>query len=339
MVLQGQGVFSTFDAAFAGFLAGEGMRPGVAGFVARNFLLDEGVLPERASSYSEARAVAAHADEKAWDDAHTRYLSERVFRAADDHGPPESVDTDDELSCPETFRLPTASPFAGAHAGLDLVRVEDAAAIARRGDVNLDKLLADARAVLAPGGRDKTARHELDAAFDRWLVKSESRPVFAAFWDDVADVFADGRDDWADDLRDRLGLAHHDPAERRAPIDVLVFRYAVEAVPALAAARGTRLLLPPTVLDGRRSRAFCPAPRGSLTGHALDLGGGARDRLCREVLHPAVRFGAAHLFRVGAIRRAVDEELMRAARGLHLLNVRAHSGRDDYALGTDGDLL
>ena len=119
---------------------------------------------------------------------------------------------------------------------------------------------------------------------------------------------------------------------------MLVFRYQVDAVPGLKSDRTVRLLLPPTVLDGRHSPAFCPAPRAALTGHTLDLSGG-RDRPCREVLHPTTRFRARHLFRVGTVTRPVNHGLLREARGLHLVCVREQSGRRDYAVRTDGDLL
>lgn len=217
------------------------------------------------------------------------------------------------------------------------MRVEEAGFVARRAGQPDARLLSLARDTLRA---DAAAARVLDALLETWARKIELRPVFAAFWEDLSDVFGatPGEDPpgWADELRDRLGLAHHDPAARAGRIDVLIFRYRVDAVPGPKSNHAQRLLVPPTVLDGRFSPAFCPAPTGGLTGHTLDLGGGSR--LCREVLHPTLPFRAVHLFRVGAIERPVSPGLLREARGLHLAAVRAASAREDYALGTDGDL-
>lgn len=124
------------------------------------------------------------------------------------------------------------------------------------------------------------------------------------------------------------------------PIDVLVFRYPVSAVARLKEhPRSHRHpLLPPTVLDGSHSPAFFPAPRGSLTGHAIDLAA-ETTALFREILHPSVAFRAHHLWRIGTIRRPVDRDNLATARGLHILRVRKASGRSDYAETTDRDLL
>ena len=99
-----------------------------------------------------------------------------------------------------------------------------------------------------------------------------------------------------------------------------------------------RPLLPPTVLDGRFSEAFCPSPRGGLCGHVLNLNP-QRGVMRREVLHPRPCYRAAHLWRVGTVRKAVDRAKLPEARALHLLQLRDETGRNDYAEGTDRDLL
>ena len=90
--------------------------------------------------------------------------------------------------------------------------------------------------------------------------------------------------------------------------------------------------------DGSHSPAFFPAPRSSLTGHAVDLAAEASS-LYREALHPSVAFRAKHLWRAGTIRRPVDRDNLPTARGMHILRVRKASGRTGYAEFTDRDLL
>ncbi len=150
------------------------------------------------------------------------------------------------------------------------------------------------------------------------------------------------RDDppgWPNRLRDRLGLAQYDPAARGGPIDILVFRYEVGALAWIEElGADTRALVPPTVLDGGFSEAFCPAPPGARTGHTLDLGGD-NDHPPREVLHPTLGFGARHLWRVGTISAPVDPGLFETLSGLHLLWLRDRTGISAYGADTDGDLL
>jgi len=118
-----------------------------------------------------------------------------------------------------------------------------------------------------------------------------------------------------------------------------VFRYKVKEIPSLAnGPHGTKPLVAPTVLDGTHSIAFCPAPRNTLAGHTVHLEAGG-DSPAHEVLHPPLAFHARHLWRVGTIRRPVRVENLPVTRGLHLLFLQGESGRDDYATGTDGDLL
>ncbi len=341
MALKGDGVFSGSDADFARFLSDTGSSSDdTQAFVARNFLLDEAVPAARADSYAASGGATAHADSAAWLKAHNHYLTARVWSLSHDHGPPALVDTADEEGCPETFRLPAASPYAAANGTLDLVRVEGVTFIASKSASDPAEVVRLARAALAPGAGDDT-RAALDALLEVWSRKIDLRPVFAGFWEDVQDLFGATPDadppGWADRLRDRLGLLHHDPADKKGPIDVLVFRYQVDAVPPLASDHARRPLLPPTVLDGRHSAAFCPAPRDSATGHTIDLGARG-ERPCREVLHPCTALRARHVFRVGTISAPVARERLREARGMHLLAVRDQAGRPDYAAGTDGDL-
>lgn len=325
-------------------LGNDGSTPRGA-FVARNFILDEGVWPERVDSYLALRAVAGHDDFQAWKERHGAYLKQRVQLVHWE----EPLDPNDEDVCPETFRFPDRrTPFDSTDRHLHLIRLERVDTIA---DLVRPRLSAPAILSMAAEVLAKNAQPETRAAFEdllgKWFAAKDGRPVYCGFFADFEeDLFAADRPDWADALRDRLGLAHLDPGELGKPIDVLVFKYPVNQVARLAgAATHTRPLVPPTVLDGDFSDAFCPPPHGALTGHVVDLDWAAQEErrlrkaaLCQEVLHPKTRLQARHLFRVGRIEKAVDFENLPLARAAHLEHVRLASGRADYALGTDKDL-
>lgn len=340
------GLFSTNNEGMTAFLRTLGGTPSpMPAFVARNFLLDEGVTVERYERYRQLGAVAEHKTYGEWSGAHESYLTQRIYRPGSGTGPPARVDPNDIDMCPETFRgIDSASPFHQTDVHLDLLRVEQIDFIAARSGENAARIKELAQAMVngnANPGSD--AFHALADILDTWTLNVDLRPVFAGYWQDLRDLFEPNeKADWADQLRDRLGLLHLNPTSRtRRSIDVLVFRYPVSAVPQLRGARSAddyRLLVPPTVLDGRHSAAFCPAPRGELTGYVIDFGLSSPP-LRQEILHPSIAFSPRHVWRVGTIRRAIDEDEVLKARAWHLLSVRDHTRRDDYGAQTDADLL
>lgn len=343
--MKGGGILCDGGDGWMGFLARIGSDPtNQNAFVARNFLLDEGVVQQRFESYRGAAAMADHGTVETWKKAHKAYLRNCVFRQPLGPGLPGRLDPEDEVSCPETFRWLDGSPqFLASDRGIHLVRVEQLEFIADYGEEDAGRVKVWAEELVR--SRDGLASRELDRVLATWAKRIEVRPVFAGYLRDVEDLFRDRPEadppGWADSLRDCPGLAHLDPGEQHRKFDVLVFRYPVSDLPTLAGApQESSLLVPPTVLDMRHSRAFLPAPRGCLTGHVVDLagnGGGSEPR--REVLHPAVAFKAKHLWRLGTIERPVDWNLLPVARALHIDLVRRASSRLDYAEDTDGDLF
>ena len=343
--MTGDGPFSSDGLAFAEFLG----RVGTSGerlhaFVARNFLLDENVLEERVASYADSGCVQDHDEYSSWVVAHERYLREKVFRNKLDGAHITSLDPDDPETCPETFRhLDTSSLFIHSDSKLHLLRLEQIEPIARDSGVPEQGILKLAHEVVASQWNDTGACEALNDILAKWDDRREMRPVFTGYWDDLHHLFRDDPDhdepDWADQLRDRLGLVHLHPALRDGrPIKVIVMRYPVTAVPKLRRMNNARPLVPPTVLDWHHSSAFCPAPRDTNTGFTVDLGMNTAPS-CREVLHPTVRFEAKHVWRAGEIRTTVSEDQLAEARAWHILCVREVAGRPDYAVGTDEDLF
>lgn len=336
--LKGEGVFSRRGGELAEFLSevGQDSSMGDRCFLGRNFLLDEAIAEARADSYAAEGAAARHADLAFWTSRHEDYLTQRVRLKQPPVGPPGTLNPARPEVCPETFRFPEAFSFAAAKTDLYLLRVVNARNLARDAVVAEADLLGWAREVLASGDRESTAGHALAAAVGRWSSQLDLRPVYATFWEDHRDLFEKDRPDWADALRDRLGLLHLSP-RLRGEIPVLVFQYKVSEVPRHVEVRDGRPLAAPTVLDGDLCEAFCPAPRGETCGRVVDLSA-PFDEPSREVVHPFFPYRVEHLYRVGTVRRPVPP-LLREARKTHLLAVQALCSRPDYGMGTDGDLL
>ncbi len=326
--------------ASAAFLETIGRDTGLRNFrfVARNFLLDEGVVPERVRSYGDVLLARFHASIGDWFETHRNYLETQIDLNQPADGPPGTLDPARRTVCPETFRHDAAFRSMETDEGLHLLRVVDARNVATLSSFDVAELMDAARAFTTEG--DARAAETVESALYLWTQKLKLRPVFAVFWEDVRELFGDrpenDRPGWADDLRDRLGLYHVDPGARSASA-ILVFRYAVGQVPRRRGLGRSRPLAVPTVLDGEFSEAFCPVPQEQTFGRTMDL----VDRLetpAREIVHPLFRFQAKDLYRVGAVTRPVPIDLA-APRGSHLFLLRELNGRPDYAGATDGDLL
>ena len=336
------------NGAFAAFLSrfGSDAANGDPRFVARNFLLDEGVVAPRAASYEDAGAAADHKDYGEWQGRHRDYLRQHVFLPQPIAGAPGSINPAQPSLCPETFRSPAVfRSFGSSLPSLDLLRVIQVRSMARAMGTSLRvreaDLVAWGREVVETRGLQSEDVRRLGDALQRWSVLLDLRPAFAAFWEDHKDLFrqnpADDEPDWADCLRDRLGLLHISPAGRLPEISIFVFRYPVRAIPRRIGSPADRALAVPTVLDSDLFEAFCPAPIEEQHGRVLDLSA-SYDEPLREVVHPFLAYRPEHLFRVGVVRKPPAAPLT-LARAAHLSSLRAVCNRADYAVHTDGDLL
>nr|VFJ49437.1 MAG: hypothetical protein BECKFW1821B_GA0114236_100545 [Candidatus Kentron sp. FW] len=342
-------LFTNYDPDFASFLVGTASTGNDHWPTARNFLLDERVSRGRAECYGKHGAIAGHETIAAWRRCHEAYLEKEIFVRGDSEEPPRRIDAQDPDICPETFRYPTIFSSLGGTLGSYLIRVEKISDLMDTLNQSFEDILTWTMDALAkkPG-----ALQDLDALLGQFASQRDYRPAFAGVWEDLSDLFGEvpdeDRSDWADALRNRLGLYHYDPKQsstvdpnKPGSIDILVFRYPVEVVPCLSGFDdGMRPLTVPCVLDGDFSQAFFPSPRESDTGHAMDL---VDIRPCgeltREVLHPAMRLQAEHLFRVGSITRPVDPRVIRDRRGFHLICLQERFDRSEYGRHTDQDLL
>lgn len=294
-------------------------------FIGRNFRLDERLPDARAASY--VADVLPASDFPGWARRHAEYVEDRIQRPAPPSGPPPALDPDDPRTCPETFgRHALAADGQLVDLGLSLVRV-----------------VALFRVAVALGFDETAVRSGLedaalrDGMIERWALKQPVEPVFATLWQDVKDLVpATGEPppDWADDLRDRLGLSTYDP-EQFGDIRVMVLKYKVSDLPSAGSVL-TRPLTVPTELDCGFFPPFCPSPAGVGVGRIVDLGRTLKTPW-PEVLHPSFGWRGEHVAQIGVITRPVGS--VAAARGRHLKLIQALCGRPDYGSATDADLL
>lgn len=156
----------------------------------------------------------------------------------------------------------------------------------------------------------------------------DGRPVFAAFKDEVLEELA--APDWANRLRDRLGLAQYNCAD--GPIPVALMEYTVEEV--LNAAKdipGVTAFTVPTALDSEPWPHFFPAPEELPCGRAMPTFQEQDDEnLLAELLHFRLEYRREHINRVGEISEPPDPIDLKALRNHHLLALRLASKNFGY---------
>ena len=179
----------------------------------------------------------------------------------------------------------------------------------------------DLRAALATGNTDV-----LDKFLNQWDRDRDGRPTFAAWKDEVRShlLFPD----WADQLRDRFGLAQHKP--NPDPIPVILMEYTVADVLIAAERLGIQhAIVSPTVLDGDPGPWFFPSPAGLAYGRTMPLPPGPHEPMT-EILHVKMTYQRGHIAQFGAITRAVAPIDMRVLRNQHLAAMRAVAKRPDF---------
>ncbi len=319
-------------------------------FIARNFLLEERLDPMRVASYEAQLGGAAPTDFAAWDVSHTRYLKEHVFLRPPGVHDFRIVDRNNPKLCPESFRAPRGLlSLRGTDLTTPLLRVvpvDDIASMARSQpdqmfDLDKDQLFDLGKRVIA-NPHDAEARRDLKFVFDEAFNGpiNDHRPMFAAFYQDLHDELAAlPNDQWANRLRNRLGLLHISQLYAPGlPRRVFIFRYEVREIPTHPGQSDRRPLALPLVIDHKLFPAFCPAPGGMNSGRTLNLKDGGDDDPVREVLHLRMPLQVEHLIAAGEVTEPVSESL-RLARRDHLFLLQILSNRNDYGAETDLDLL
>lgn len=245
--------------------------------------------------------------------------------------------------CPDTFRRDCQlTEFGESDEDLFLVRLEEMRFVSTQASWDFEEASHLLRQVAENNRRGSAPAADQIAdckeLLTRWQVASDNRPLFAAFWEETADVLTALAPAWADELRDRMGLAHYDAVARLSPIRVVAFRYPINRV-AKRSGSDQRLLVRPSVLDGSLNPAFYTGAPGSGVGSTVDLVT-REDQPWQEVVHPAVYVRPSDVWAVGEIVTGLVEPLERA-RSFHSLKVAVGSPNTDFANlceEVDGDL-
>lgn len=293
---------------------------------AENIFFEERVDPDRQGPY-EASLAMADATYEDWLGAHRDYLEGAVTTAL-----------------PETFltrnRAAALQPAVWSELGKEqfLVRVECLDYVLTHTKANsLDDLAYRLGVYKGEIKDDRFTQGDAKALLEEvcWSLNTNPyavRPRFAAFAQELEDDIE--APDWANRLRDRLGLAHYPPKNRSGPWPVVLMRYKVGEVEDRARRAGADLpLTVPTVLDDMPYEIFHPAPRQADYGRTLHLGDNSGcDRLASEVLHLRIDYAPTHIWKVGAITTRVDiaPERLAQLRETHLFCLRYTSERDDF---------
>ncbi len=173
-----------------------------------------------------------------------------------------------------------------------------------------------------------TANHAvLDVFLTQWNARRDHRPIFAAWKDELIDHLA--HPGWADQIRDRLGLAHYNPREG-GDIAVALMEYDVATVLRAATPLGIRqAFVRPTVLDSTPWPWFFPSPSDLPYGRTVNLDKTSAV-FAAELLHVHISYTRDHMKRLGWIRKPADLVDVSHLRNRHLAVLRAAAHRPDF---------
>ncbi len=297
---------------------------------AENFLWDERPPAAGIDLYRNFVNTGPVTDLDDWTDRHRNYVSEHLEIAPD---APEA---------PWAFRAANdANRLRLIDSRLYLIRVEEASWPCSLIGISTTELGQHIQKFHAG---DPAAKDLLERFIATWNSKRDQRPQFATTELEVKEILDSGERDWAEQLRDRLGLGHYSPLPGGPPEEILVMRYTVAEV---LAAAGSALGHPaiPTVLDSPLSCYFFPSPIPAPTagdnpyyGHTVNLAPVVSENAYQigvELLHPRLDYRPEHLLRLGVIARPVTMPLEQARR-FHLPWLQLASDRDDFALTPTG---
>lgn len=311
-------------------------------FIPRNFLIEERIDSERAGHYAATLPSYTISTFEKWNEAHNRYLSERILITPPAIHDYRSVNTEDITVCPDTFRSSLSlSAFQGTDLDTDLIRIVAVSDIAWLSGYNEDEIFRLGELAVRDSNPSNQARNNIAIILEEAFLgpKCDHRPIFSAFYEDFLNELRNPADtSWPNHLRDRLGLYHLNQWAGPLPRRVFLFRYSVREIPRRQGEVDRRPIALPAVLDHRLAEAFCPSPKELRQGQLVNLKASVTDQPAREVLHLFMPLEPKHLFRVGLVTTPVQNYLGPARRE-HLLWLRSLSGRGDYAMLTDIDLI
>jgi hypothetical protein len=163
-----------------------------------------------------------------------------------------------------------------------------------------------------------------------WNDMRDLRPAFSTLLSEVTDTLQ--QDDWADALRDMLGLAHY--AANAAPEPIALCKYSVDDVHS-EAKTGTPITMP-TVLDSEPWEHYFPAPKSLQFGRAMALlPCDNEEDLKVELLNSRVTYTHKNIWKLGQIVRPAPSFGIGKLRELHLLALQLASGDVSFGAGQE----
>ncbi|MBF0184108.1 MAG: hypothetical protein HQM06_06945 [Magnetococcales bacterium] len=289
--------------------------------VAENFNREERVPGTLWSRYLRKQTQPVRSLDE-WQDKHEQFLEDALY-----------IDADDQDNTPWTFRDDNGGNALHPQVSPDryLVRLEYVDFFANRIGVAQEQLLELLQHFLGGDAQQKnTARIKLGQYLRTWNELRDQRPAFATYLDEVEHILRE--DDWADGLREHLGIAGPPPLR---PIPVLLMSYRVKEIAERPPLRV------PTVLDNKLTPYFFPTPKpGSRAvcgetitgGHTVSLRAVPSEEeylYGSELLHPKISYLPEHVARLGWIRRTPALPLAQA-RQYHLQHVQVLMDRSDF---------
>ena len=307
MAFQGKQPFFAF---LQGAAAGTAVDHAAA---AENYILDERVPDARENDFLGLNGFASAAHDKdAWFKHHVDYTKDRVALPA----------------VSGTFTDINKPNWLGFSPDWDVIRIETLYGLgnrAKKSGSDVDEVEANdlIQGLLRARGTGIAFAPFKEARLTKWLGKvnsgSDRRPAFVAPFAEVEDILK--QPDWANRLRDALGLGHIKPWAGN-PMTVVLMQYNLIRVhdahigrPAWAAS--------PTVLDDVPGQmpnpCFLPAPKTASTdgyGFTVDLAvTGATWR--REFLHGHIAYTLDDIRRIGEVTTDVPPARIAEARKEH----------------------
>jgi len=162
---------------------------------------------------------------------------------------------------------------------------------------------------------------------DVWNDNRDYRPAFSTLLSELTDIIDE--DDWAERLRDFLGLAHYPTGPAAEP--VVLCKYSVEDVS--REATSSHPITMPTVLDSRPWEHYFPAPKSLQFGRAMALTPCEGDEdLKIEFLNQRVTYSPSNIWKVGQIVTPAPNFDISELRERHLLALQFAA--DDLTFGT-----
>lgn len=293
-----------------------------------NFAIEERVADARLQRYGSALGHTSLPDLNTfWQQHRTRYLDEHQFVEKDEGTVPDTFDA----------KINRLNLWDGIDDNVVLYRLEEVTWALKGSSVDQAELERSVREATAqPGPMPDTARTLLQRVVDEWNDRRNLYPSFATTADEVAALLVEP--DWANRLRDHLGLGHLNPVSN-PPIAVLLMRYTVKEVRSARAAR-TQGFCIPTVLDGTLNPCFFPTPARSGTagavyeqGRAVNLAPAHTESdysMGLELVHSYLDYRPEHIVRWGLISRPHQADLAQWRRW-HLNWLQLNCDRDDFA--------